>query len=348
MEKKYLIIVLIIICLVLSMANQLQNYNCEPFAKPQAKPAAKPQVKTTTVTTTTTAVKTSSSLKPPVIPPVIETNKLIHLTVNNAGNGIILSGRASDNNITTISTCNISYQKSYLKSPTKHLIVFPDSNLTNISKICQPKLKTFGQIKLDRKNWSSNFNNGMIIFAVLQPLKISTSTKPDYPHTGLINIPKQHTDKNYYPGPLLLYNVTYCFGNGTDIYDCGFKTGEPCFWSGHNNKKDQLLQLYTLIIKPNSIDNKIYVYEYINDKLIFYGKMNIFSDDNPYAPIYIGNCDLGNNAFNVFIGTLAELVIYNNVLSDNEINTNWTYLCNKWSIPEVKLPPPPSPPKSNI
>ena len=249
-------------------------------------------------------------------------NKQIHLTATSTN--LLLIGDASK--LTPIASSNIIYQKSPTNS--KYVMVFPPNK--------------FGQIKLEREKWTAtnDFNKGMTIFAVLQPTNISNASTPDYPFTGLINIPKKYyANLQYYAGPLLLYNVTYCFGNGTDRYNCSVITGGPCFWSGHNNNTSNMLQLYTLIITPT--DGKMKVKEYINGNLILDGTYDIFSDTNTtnplalYAPIYIGMCNLGND-MNVYIGTLAELVIYNRGLSNADINTNWDYLCSTWKIPQVK------------
>jgi len=188
---------------------------------------------------------------------------------------------------------------------------------------------TTSQIVLTR---TANFTNGMTIFAVLQP------TLNTNPNTGLINIPKKYTDNNYYPAPLLLYNNNYQFGNGTDSYSGFTYTGAKNFWSGNNNtnNSNQALQLYTLVITPTN-DSKISVTEYINGKSVYSGTFDKYSDTaTTYASIYIGNVNIGNTNI-VYVGTLAELVIYNSGLLLDDINNNWKYLCTTWGIPVVKL-----------
>ena len=350
----FFLIILCLLLIIIIIINNLYNNKCEPFATTIKPTTIKPTtikpttIKPTPIKSSSSSLKSSSTLKSSsslipssssILLSLTTQNKQIHLTA--LAKSISFNG--SSNTITTMTQCNIkcepyssSSSKPLSSTSNKYVMVFSTpSNPINYST-CNNN--AFGQIKLDRSKWTSNndFNSGMTIFAVLQPLNISTATKPDYSYTGLINIPKKYNN-SYYAAPLLLYNVTYCFGKGTDEYNCSFNTGKPCFWSGHNNNSGQLLQLYTLIIKP--MNGKIYVTEYINGILIMDGTFDIFSDVPNYAPIYIGSCDVGDNANNVYLGKLAELVIYNIGLSNTDINNNWNYLCNTWNIPTVKQLP---------
>lgn len=162
---------------------------------------------------------------------------------------------------------------------------------------------------------AGTFNNGVTIFVVFKKNGLSGV------QNGLIS--RTLSETNMIPGPFDMYKVTRCGGGNNSTYNCGTSAIDIADQSSPT--------IFCCVITTDSIWSST-----------FNGSIDMNSWDFK-SGTSMGNASYGDTGNAIIIGTrgdqstwinglFGEIILYNGVLNDTDINNVKTYLKNKWNI----------------